>query len=131
MIVLDGQLLGRNLEQDMARWYRGAVQCITDLRPPTVIKDDAVPELLRQHNHPTFITINKRDFWRKIAADRQYCVVCFALSDARVREIPTLLRTLLRSPAFRTKVQRMGKVIRVVSQEVSYYTFTDRQIRTC
>ena len=32
MIVLDEQLLGRGLEQDIAQWYRGTVQFITDLR---------------------------------------------------------------------------------------------------
>jgi hypothetical protein len=36
MIVLDEQLLGRDLEHLIARWYRGAVRFITDLRPHTV-----------------------------------------------------------------------------------------------
>lgn len=30
MIVLDEQLLGRGLERDIAHWYRGTVQFITD-----------------------------------------------------------------------------------------------------
>ncbi len=62
MIVLDEQLLGRNLEVEIARWYRGAVCFITDLRPNTVIKDDAIPQLLQQANQPTFVTINVNDF---------------------------------------------------------------------
>jgi hypothetical protein len=45
MIVLDEQLLGRNLEREIAKWYRGSVQFIIDLRLHTVIKDDAIPEL--------------------------------------------------------------------------------------
>lgn len=130
MIVLDEQLLGRNIEVEIAQWYRGTVRFITDLRPHTVIKDDAVPELLRQQNQPTFVTINERDFWQKIVADRRYCVVCFALSDARARDIPLSLRGLLRYPEFKTKAQRMGRVIRVVSQEISYYAFNDRRVRT-
>jgi hypothetical protein len=40
MIVLDEQLLGRGLERDIAQWYRGTVQFITDLRPHTIIKDE-------------------------------------------------------------------------------------------
>lgn len=40
MLVLDEQLLGRNLEVELARWYRGSVLFITDLRPATVIKDE-------------------------------------------------------------------------------------------
>jgi len=130
MIILDEQLLGRNIELEIARWYRGAVQFIIDLRPNTIIKDDAIPELLRQSSQPTFVTINERDFWRKVPADRQYCIVCFALPDTRAREIPSSLRSLLRHPEFRTKAQRMGKIIRVVGQEMSYYTFPDRQVQT-
>ena len=30
MIVLDEQLLGRGLERDIAQWYRGTVQFITE-----------------------------------------------------------------------------------------------------
>lgn len=72
MIVLDEQLLGRDLEHDIARWYRGPVRFIVDLRPHTVVKDEAIPELLRQQPQPTFVTINERDFWRKIVADTRY-----------------------------------------------------------
>ncbi len=43
MIVLDEQLLGRNLELEIAKWYQGSVQFIMDLRSNTVIKDDAIP----------------------------------------------------------------------------------------
>lgn len=130
MIVLDEQLLGRSIEQEIAKWYRGAVQFITDLRPDTIIKDDAVPQLLRQQNQPTFVTINERDFWRKVATDHRYCVICFVLSDSRANEIPLSLRLLLGRLEFRTKAKRMGKVIRVTSVEIQYYTFKNRQVRT-
>src|SRR5689334_17760152 len=125
MIVLDEQLLGRAIERDIARWYRGPVHFILDLRPHTVIKDDGIPELLRRQSHPTFVTINERDFWQKIEADVRYCIVCFPLSDPRVRDIPNVLRSLFRRPEFRTKAQRMGKVIRVTSEEVRFYTASD------
>ena len=130
MIILDEQLLGRGIEPDIAQWYRGTVQFLTDLRPHTIIKDDAIPALLRQQPQPTFVTINERDFWHKVAIDHRYCVVCFAWSDARVRDIPRTLRSLLRHAAFRTKAQRMGKVIRVTNEDIRYYTFDDRQVRT-
>ena len=81
MIVLDEQLLGRGIEHDIARWYRGKVQFITELRPHTVIKDDAIPMLLRQQPQPTFVTINERDFWQRVAGDPRYCLVCFVWSD--------------------------------------------------
>lgn len=69
MIILDEQLLGRNLENEIAKWYRGKVRFVTDLRPKSVIKDDALPELLRRQIQPTFITINEKDFWHKISVD--------------------------------------------------------------
>jgi hypothetical protein len=48
MLVLDEQLLNRDLETAPGRWYCGPVLFITDLWPGTVIKDDAIPVLLRQ-----------------------------------------------------------------------------------
>jgi hypothetical protein len=130
MIVLDEQVLGRGLERDIAHWYRGTIQFITDLRPHTIIKDEAIPALLRRQSQPTFVTINDRDLWRKVAPDQRYCIVCFVLSDARAREIPLALKALLRRPEFRTKAQRMGKVIWVTNDDISYYMFGDRQVRT-
>ena len=129
MIVLDEQLLGRNIEHDIARWYRGPVHFILDLRPGTVIKDDGIPELLRQQPQPTFVTINERDFWQKATADARYCIVCFPLPDPRVRGIPNALRSLLRRPEFRAKVHRMGKIIRVTTEEVRFYTINDKHIK--
>jgi hypothetical protein len=129
MIVLDEQLLGRNLEIEIGRWYRGTVRFIIDLRPNTVIKDDAIAGILQQQRQPTFVTINERDFWRKIEIDDRFCVVCFTLSDARAGEISEGLRALLRYTEFKTKAARMGKVIRVTKDEISYYTARDRAIR--
>ena len=128
MIVLDEQLLGRDLEIDITKWYRGQVHYITDLRPGTVIKDEAIPGLLRHQNQPTFVTINERDFWRKIEADNRYCVVCFTLPDSRVKEISLKLRSLLQHPLFDTKSKRMGKVVRVTDVEVTFYTDIRRRV---
>lgn len=130
MIVLDEQLLGRDIEEQIARWYQGAVCFVVDLRPNTVIKDDAIPKLLQQENQATFVTINESDFWRKAAINNQFCMVCFALPDSRVREISQRLRTVFDHPFFDTKKKRMGKMIRVAEKEISYYSFDDITIRT-
>jgi hypothetical protein len=129
VIVLDEQLLGRGLESAIGRWYRGPVCSIIDLRPQSVIKDEAVPGLLRLPSRPTFVTINERDFWHPMLADNRYCMVCFAIPDSRAREIPPLLRALLRRAEFRTKAARSGKVIRVARQEISFYAAGDRTAR--
>ena len=130
MIVLDEQLLGRQLELEIAKWYRGRVQFIHELRPHTVVKDDAIPALLRQQSQPTFVTINEKDFWRKVAITPHFCLVCFTLPDLRVGEIPPLLRSLFQYPEFKTKAIRMGKVIRVSEKEVSYYTSEEKEVKT-
>lgn len=128
MLVLDEQLLGRGLEVDIGRWYRGPVLFITDLRPGTVIKDEAIPHLLRQQNLPTFLTINETDFWRKVVIDQHFCVICFALPDSQTGAIPVLLRKVLHDPAMRAKTARMGKVLRVTRETVSYYTYRSTQV---
>jgi hypothetical protein len=130
MIILDEQLMGRNLEQAIATWYRGSVQFITDLRPQTVIKDEAIPFVLQQARQPTFVTINERDFWQRVVINPYFCVICFAIPDTRAGEITLLLRRVLQQPLFRTKTQRMGYVLRVVGSQISYYTCHDRRVYT-
>ncbi len=129
MIILDEQLLEHDIEANISKWYGGAVRFVTELRPNTIIKDDAIPQLLRQQNQATFITINEKDFWRKVAISEQFCVVCLTLLDSRTHEIPELLRGLFRLSEFKTKANRMGKVIRVTDNETSYYTFNDKIVR--
>jgi hypothetical protein len=129
MIILDEQLLGRNLEGEIARWYPGSIYFVTDLRPNTIIKDDAIPTLLNHLNQSTFVTINESDFWRKVEITNRFAVVCFALPDVRAREIANYLRELFGYALFATKQKRMGKVIRVSNQNVTYYTVDDRSVR--
>ncbi len=131
MIVLDEQLLGRNIETEIEKWYKGVVRFVIELRPGTVIKDDAIPKLLHKQNQPTFVTINEKDFWRKVPIDDKYCLVCFTFPDSRADEISEALRELFRHPEFSTKAKRMGKVIRVTDREISYYTSRERQVRRC
>jgi len=67
VIVLDEQLKNSGVAEQIAGWYRGRIVNITSLRPGTVIKDDAIPMLLRQIRDSTFVTINTTDF---LAPDR-------------------------------------------------------------
>lgn len=129
MIVLDEQLLGRNIEKQIANWYQGAVCFIIDLQPNTVIKDDLIPRLLQKENQPTFITINEVDFWRKVKLNDKFCIVCFAMPDSRVREIPEQLRDLFQHSLFDSKQKRMGKMIRVAENGISFYSFDNLKIQ--
>jgi hypothetical protein len=106
----------------------GKALFITDLRPDTVIKDEAIPELLRHQKQATFVTINEKDFWLKTAPDNRYCIICFVLSDTRAVDIPQQLQILFRQPPFKTKASRMGKIIRKTYNQVSYYVELDRHL---
>jgi hypothetical protein len=128
MIVIDEQLLGYRLDEQIPQWYRGTVTAITHLRPGTVIKDEAIPGLLRTAREPTIVTLNVSDFWRRTQPDRRFCIVCFALPDSRADEIPGLLRRLFAAESFRTRRQRLGKVLRVSADAIRFYTFQSRRI---
>jgi hypothetical protein len=127
MIVLDEQLMGRNLERKIARWYRGSVRLVTEFQPHTIIKDDAIPRLLCRENKPTFVTINVKDFWRKIPANDRFCIICIAWSDSRANSIPAALRTIFKLPAFATKSARMGKIVRV-GEAITYYSRDEGEV---
>ncbi len=130
MIVLDENLLVLRLGNPIAAWYPGRVCYIVDLDPGAVIKDEAIPTYLRRLRGATFVTTNVADFWRRLPASTRYCIVCFALPNERMRELPNLLRRLFRLPELKTKTARMGKVVRVTRRQIQYYTANDRRLRS-
>jgi len=130
MIVLDEQLQGLGLEAAVSRWYRGAVFVVKQLRPGTVIKDEAIPSLLRRLKRPTFVTINCTDFWRHVPAANSYCIVCLELTTAQATEIPAWLRRLFGLPEFKTSGARMGKVILAGRRRLQYYRTHETLVHT-
>ena len=121
MILLDENVHQQSIMASIAAWYRGQVRSLTTLRPNTLIKDEAIPMVLRRVRQPTFVTTNVADFWRRVPAHSRYSIVCVALPNERLHELPSLLRQLLRLPEFNTKAKRMGKVIRVSPSQLQYY----------
>jgi hypothetical protein len=128
MIVLDEQLQGLGLEAAVSHWYRGTVLIVKRLRPGTVIKDDAIPLLLRQLKQPTFVTINTTDFWRRLSADRAYCIMCLDLPVAQAIKVSEWLRQLFRLPEFKTKGARMGKVVLATPRRLQYYSSHEQHV---
>lgn len=113
MIVLDEQLNPR-LINEIQKWYRGQTVCVGELRPDTIIKDEAIPQLLaKTKKQPAFVTINARDFWKKTHSGKQVCIVCLKLEDSEMSLIPRLLRYLFQVPQFRNKKDRAGYVFRI------------------
>jgi hypothetical protein len=130
MIVFDENIFDQVVIDDLNRWRKGKVATIKDLRLRTLIKDDAVPTLLRTVKQPTFLTTNVTDFWGKMPAHPAYCIICFDLPNERIAEIPRLLRVVLRFAEFKTKAARMGKVIQVKHHRIEYYSANSLQIST-
>jgi hypothetical protein len=128
MIVLDEHLPATLLADAIGRWYQGRVCVITELRPSSVIKDEAVPDLLRTVDEPTFVTLNWADFWHRAVAHRGFCLVGFTLPSKRAEEISWLLRRLFRLSTFKTKAARMGKIARATEEQVEYYQVHGTQV---
>lgn len=84
MIVLDEELQGLGLEESISRWYRGSVLLIKAVRSGMIIKDEAIPGLLRRVRQPTFVTITYGDFWRQLTAERAFCLLCLKLTAPRM-----------------------------------------------
>ncbi len=130
MIVLDENILGEIVIDGLKAWYKGKVVSINKLRADTVVKDDAVPTILRTVKQPTFLTTNVSDYWRKMPAHAAYCMICFDLPNERIPEIPHLLRGVLRFPEFKTKAARRGKILLVRHLHIDYYAVGSKQIFT-
>ena len=125
-IILDEQIRPRVVLVSLRSWI--TVSRVLELRPNTIIKDEAIPGLLRQLKQPTFVTINVRDFWKRKLCDPRYCIVCMAVADDKQFEIPRLLRDLLRLPEFKTHATRMGKIAHVGLEHRRYYRYGDDSV---
>ena|ERR1051326_3517762 len=121
MIVLDEQLQDKKIFAEIAHWYPGQVISIKEAHRLTQILDDAVPTLLHGLKDPTFVTTNYTDFWPKIEAHPGYCVICIDLKIERSREVPGILRGLLKRPELNTKRKRMGQVISYSNGKIKHY----------
>jgi len=130
MIVLDENIFGQIVIDRLGVWYKGKLTSVNKLRADTVVKDDAIPTILRTVKQPTFLTTNISDFWRKMPAHGAYCMICFDLSNEQIIEIPRLLRGVLRFKQFETKASRMGKILCVRHNHIDYYEVGSNQIFT-
>lgn len=121
MLVVDEQLKDRHLIAAISTWYPGTVTHIQALRPATIVKDDNIATLLLTVHHPTFVTINVDDFWRKITPHTGYCILTIELLQGDFDDLPAKLRRLFNLPLLRTRTARMGKIVRVQPNRIRYY----------
>ena len=79
--------------------------------------------LLHSLRRPTFFT-RDRDFYKSDLCHRRYCLVFL---DVAFDEAAEFIRRFLRHSAFRTQIQRIGRVIRVHHTGVSYRQAHDKK----
>ena len=127
MIILDEQLQNPDIITAIQSWYSGTVIHVRQLRPNSVIKDDNIATLLHAAQRPVFVTINVDDFWCKLPAHANFCIIAIDLVQESAREVPRILRQVFSRPELKTRTLRLGKVIRVRKERLSYYSF-DGQI---
>ena len=84
-------------------------------------REEIVP-LLHTLRQPTFFT-RDHGFYRPVLLHRGYCLVYL---DVEVDEIAIYIRRFLRHTEFRTQSQRMGKVVRIRHNGVSYWEVHQR-----
>ena len=84
-------------------------------------REEIVP-LLHALKQPTFFT-RDHGFYRPTLLHSGYCLVYL---DVEVDETATYIRCFLRHTAFRRQSQRMGKVVRVRRNGMSYWRVQQR-----
>lgn len=80
-------------------------------------KDINLIPVLHRLANPTFFTLD-RDFYRPDWAHRGYCLVWL---DVRGRQAAEFIQRFLKHPTFDTQAKRMGAVVRVHADGVSYW----------
>jgi hypothetical protein len=87
-------------------------------------QNDIIP-LLHSLSQPTFFT-RDRDFYQAWLRHPGYCLVFLDVSPIEAAEF---IRRVLRHKLFRTQAQRMGKVICVDKDRLTYWQVGDQEIQ--
>lgn len=121
MIVVDEAISYPRIIEAIARWYKGTVISVRQLRPHARLLDPEIPQYLMQIRQPTFVTINYTDWNKPHLAHSSYSIVSLKLTSEESLSVPLVLREILNLPDYRTKQQRMGKVICWTKQDLFHY----------
>jgi len=117
-LVLDDQLDVQIILANLETWI--TAERLQNLRPGEHILDDRVPEILLTLKTPTFVTID-RGFWNRRLSHPGYCILYCQLTKDEQEQLPGLVRRLFRLAEFRTRFARMGKVAKVRQETVDYW----------
>jgi len=87
------------------------------------MKDNEIIPLLHHLDRPTFFTLDG-DFYDRRLFHQGYCLVHLDMEEEIVAEY---IRRFLRQSAFKSKGNRMGRIIRISSTNLVVWHFHQRQ----
>jgi len=122
-------LLDENIRHDqgehLRKWRIPFRRLIGDLARSGIQDPDILP-LLHRGKHPTLFTHDK-DFFKRTLVHRAYCLVWLDLYDG---DAALFVRRFLRHPDFNSHAKRMGKVVRLNPQRLTFWHLGQRSLQT-
>ena len=121
MNILDEDI-GRSQRQQLATWKIHFRQIGGEIGRSGLKDREGIIPLLHRLKGPTFFTLD-HGFYHPTLRHQGYCLVFL---DVWEDETAESIRRFLRHAAFRTRFQRMGKVVRLRHSSVSYWQVNQR-----
>lgn len=125
MIILDENLTDPELRVRLKKWCRGAVHVVTDpeVGAPPATQDPHLLHYLVEQKDCVFVSVDKRDFYRKFDGQPRVCIVEARLGPGgfKPQVLDGVLRRLLPMSPFNQHATRGGIVARVNYTLVRYY----------
>ncbi len=116
MNLLDENIIEEQRQQ-LARWRIHVRQIGVEIGKVGMDDREEIIPLLHTLRHPTFFT-RDHDFYHPWLRHPGYCLVCL---EGKPDEAASFIRRFLRHPHFHTRVQRIGKVVRVHHEGISFW----------
>ena len=125
MNILDEDI-GRSQCQQLAAWKIHFRRIGVEIGRQGLKDREEIIPLLHRLKRPTFFTLD-HGFYHPTLRHQGYCLVFF---DVWEDETAIYTRRFLRYVAFRTRSQRMGKVVRLRHSSVSYWQVNRKEEHT-
>ena len=116
MNILDEDI-GRSQHQQLATWKIHCRQIGREIGRSGLKDHEEIIPLLHRLKRPTFFTLD-HGFYRPRLLHQGYCLVFLDIWEDEAAEY---IRRFLRHAPFRTRSQRMGKVVRLRHSNASYW----------
>ena|SRR2546423_409997 len=122
-------LLDENIRHDqgqtLRKWRIPFRFLIYDLARAGIQYPDIIP-LLHRGKNPTLFTHDK-DFFRRTLSHPGYCLVWLDLYDG---DAALFVRRFLRHPEFNSHAKRMGKVVRLHPERITFWKSNARPLQS-